>query len=69
VQEIFTAGDPFRDVPNVLVAQVVIVENKRPDRPDDVDDDLWSLWSEGWNQDAAMRPDMEKYVERLTLLV
>jgi len=67
--EIFTAGDPFRNVPNVLIAQVVIVENKRPDRPYLVDDNLWSLWGEGWNQDAAMRPDMEKYVERLTLLV
>ena len=44
----------------------VTMENKRPDKPDDVDDELWSLWSEGWNQDAAMRPNMENYVERLT---
>jgi len=64
--EIFTGGDPFRNVSNVLIAKTVVVENKRPDRPDDVDDELWSLWGEGWNQDAANRPDMEKYVERLT---
>ena len=45
------------------------MENKRPDRPGDVGDKLWSLWGEGWNQNAAMRPDMEKYVKRLTQLV
>ena len=47
----------------------VTKENKRPDKPDDVDDELWSLWSEGWNQDAAMRPNMENYVERLSRLM
>ena len=52
-----------------MVPKVVVVENKRPDRPDGVDDELWSLWGEGWNKDAAMRPNMEKYVERLNQLV
>ena len=52
-----------------MVLKVVLVEDKRPDRPDEVDDELWSLWGEGWNQDAAMRPVMEKYVERLNQLV
>ena len=68
VQEIFTADDPYQDVPDILVSQVIAGENRRPDRPDDVDDNLWSLWGEGWNQDAALRPGMESYVERLTQL-
>ena len=68
VQEIFTVDDPYRDVPDILVSQVVAGENRRPNRPDDVDDNLWSLWGEGWNQDAALRPGMESYVERLTQL-
>lgn len=69
VQEIFTADDPFEGVSDAQVIRSVVLEKKRPDRPDDVDDELWSLWSEGWNQDAAMRPDMKNYVERLTRLV
>jgi len=70
--EIFTAEDPFEDVPDtrtVTLIRQVVNENKRPVRPDDVDDNLWSLWGEGWNQDAAMRPNMENYVARLTQLV
>ena len=61
------AGRPFGD--EVFIAQVVTEENKRPDRPEDVEDEFWSLWGEGWNQDAAMRPNMENYVERLTHMV
>ena len=40
LQEIFTAGDPFGDIPDVSVAEVLMLENKRPDRPGDVEDDL-----------------------------
>ena len=69
LQEIFTAGDPFGDVPDALVFKVAMVENKRPDRPEDVEDELWSLWGEGWNRNAAMRSNMENYVERLTQLM
>jgi len=66
--EIFTARDPFHSVSEALVRSRV-VQNQRPDRPEDVGDELWSLWDEGWNEDAAKRPDMESYVERLILLV
>ena len=63
------AGHPFGDIPDVSVAEVLMLENKRPDRPGDVEDDLWSLWGEGWNRDANMRPNMENHVERLTQLM
>ena len=65
----FTTGDPFGDIPDVSVAEVLMLENKRPDRPGDVEDELWSIWGEGWNRDATMRPNMENYVERLTQLM
>jgi len=65
--EIFTARDPFDGVSDALVPSQ-IVQNKRPDRLEDVGDKLWSLWSEGWNEDAAKRPDMESYVKRLLLV-
>ena len=29
---------------NTKVVRAVLVENERPDRPEDVDDELWSLW-------------------------
>jgi len=67
--EIFTAKNPFEDIPHIFTVTLFVIDNKRPDRPDDVDDNLWSLWGEGWNQDAAMRPNMENYVKRLTQLV
>ncbi|KAF8810525.1 kinase-like protein [Phlegmacium glaucopus] len=66
--EIFTASDPFEGDSDALVASQVL-HNQHPDRPEDVDDILWSLWSEGWNQDAAKRPDMDSYVNRLAQLV
>ena len=34
-QEMFTAGDPFGDSPDVSVAKVLMLENKRQDRPGD----------------------------------
>ncbi|KAF8810899.1 kinase-like protein [Phlegmacium glaucopus] len=66
--EIFTASDPFDGDSDALVASQVL-QNQRPERPEDIDDILWSLWSEGWNRDAAKRPDMESYVNRLAQLV
>ncbi|KAF8810368.1 kinase-like protein [Phlegmacium glaucopus] len=66
--EIFTASDPFEGDSDAMIPSQV-VQNQRPDKPDDVEDELWSLWGEGWNQDAAKRPDMESYVERLAQLV
>ncbi|KAF8810515.1 kinase-like protein [Phlegmacium glaucopus] len=66
--EIFTASDPFKGDSDALVLSQV-VQNQRPDKPDDIEDGLWSLWGEGWNQDAAKRPDMESYVKRLAQLV
>ncbi|KAF8810367.1 hypothetical protein BYT27DRAFT_7240850 [Phlegmacium glaucopus] len=66
--EIFTASDPFEGDSDALVLSQV-VQNQRPDKPDDVEDELWSLWGEGWNQDAAKHPDMESYVERLAQLI
>ncbi|KAF8803339.1 hypothetical protein BYT27DRAFT_7110260 [Phlegmacium glaucopus] len=66
--EIFTTNDPFEGDSDALVLSQV-VQNQRPDKPDDIEDELWSLWGEGWNQDAAKHPDMESYVERLTLLL
>ena len=65
------AGDPFGlgDIPDVSVAEVLMLENKCPDRPGDVEDELWSLWGEGWKRDATMHPNMENYVERLTKLM
>ena len=61
-------SDPFRYDSNTKVVRAALVEDERPDRPEDVDDELWSLWGEGWKEDAAMRPDMERYVERSTQL-
>ncbi|KAF8810410.1 kinase-like protein, partial [Phlegmacium glaucopus] len=66
--EIFTASDPFEGDSDALVPSRVL-QNQRPDRPVDVGDALWSLWGEGWNKDAAKRPDMESYVKRLNKLV
>ena len=68
-----SASDRFRYDSITSVVRAVLVENEHPDRPEDVDDELWSLWGEGWNQDAFMRPDVENYVvhnvERLSQLV
>ncbi|KAF8804241.1 kinase-like protein [Phlegmacium glaucopus] len=66
--EIFTASDPFESVSDAMVPSQV-VQNQRPDRPEDVGDVLWSLWNEGWNQDPAKRPDMASYVGHLNHLV
>ncbi|KAF8815418.1 hypothetical protein BYT27DRAFT_7080071 [Phlegmacium glaucopus] len=68
IQEIFTASDPFEGDSDALVPSRVL-QNQHPDRPVDVGDALWSLWGEGWNKDAAKRPDMESYVKRLNKLV
>ncbi|KAF8810901.1 kinase-like protein [Phlegmacium glaucopus] len=66
--EIFTASAPFEGHSDAMVPSQV-VQNQRPDKPDDIEDELWSLWGEGWNQDATERPDMESYVDRLVQLV
>ncbi|KAF8803167.1 kinase-like protein [Phlegmacium glaucopus] len=65
--EIFTANDPFEGDSDALVASQVL-NNQRPERPEDVGDMLWSLWNEGWNQDPAKRPDMASYVGHLNQL-
>ena len=59
-----SASDRFRYDSITSVVRAVLVENEHPDRPEDVDDELWSLWG---NQDASMRPDMDNYVERLSV--
>ncbi|KAF8810198.1 hypothetical protein BYT27DRAFT_7092740 [Phlegmacium glaucopus] len=66
--EIFTARHPFEGVNDALVPGKVL-QNCRPDRPQDVGDVLWSLWNEGWNQDPAKRPDMASYVGHLNELM
>ncbi|KAF8810514.1 kinase-like protein, partial [Phlegmacium glaucopus] len=62
--EIFMASDPFQGYSDTLVPNLVL-QNKLPDRPKFVWDELWSLWNEGWNQDPAKRPDMQSYVDCL----
>ncbi|KAF8802915.1 hypothetical protein BYT27DRAFT_7196255 [Phlegmacium glaucopus] len=66
--EIFTACHPFEGVNDALVPGQVL-QNQRPDRPQDVGDVLWSLWNEGWNQDPVKCPDMASYVGHLEQLV
>ncbi|KAF8810531.1 kinase-like protein [Phlegmacium glaucopus] len=65
--EIFTASDPFEGHSDALVPSQVL-QNQRPERPEDVGDELWSLWNEGWNQDPTKRPDMVSYVGHLNQL-
>jgi hypothetical protein len=45
-----------------------IVQDKRPSRPDDIENGLWDLWGKGWNKDPAQRPKMADYVQRLKQL-
>ncbi|KAF8802856.1 kinase-like protein [Phlegmacium glaucopus] len=66
--EVFTASHPFEGVNDALVPGQVL-QSRRPDRPQDVGDVLWSLWNEGWNQNPTKRPDMASYVGRLNELV
>ncbi|KAF8810182.1 kinase-like protein, partial [Phlegmacium glaucopus] len=65
--EIFTASIPFEGDSDAMVA-IQVLQNQRPERPENVNDILWSLWNEGWNQNAAKRPDMESYAKRLIQL-
>ena len=66
LKEKFMAGCPFGD--QVFIAQVISEENTcQIDQK--MEDGLWSLWGEGWNQDTAMCPNMENYVGRLTHMV
>jgi serine/threonine protein kinase len=65
--EIFTAAQPFQGLQDALVPGQVL-ENQRPNKPNDVALALWALWADGWNGDPAERPDMANYVQRLSPL-
>ncbi|KIJ40070.1 hypothetical protein M422DRAFT_257138 [Sphaerobolus stellatus SS14] len=50
----------FADVSEALVPRLIL-QNQRPSRPAYVEDTLWTLWNEGWNQDFMERPNMKSY--------
>ena len=60
-------AQPYQDVQDALVPGKVL-QNQRPDKPDDVAEALWALWDDGWNDDPAKRPDMPTYVQWLSPL-
>lgn len=70
-----TGQQPFSHIkrtPEVLIRSTQGERPRRPDGPDaqeivkrGLDDELWQLVTECWNQDPKMRPDIHMVIARL----
>jgi len=65
--EIYSGDVPFAGEREFAAANAIL-QNRRPARPPSkkVQDQVWALWQEGWDEDAAKRPLMSDYLKRLS---
>ncbi|KDQ53654.1 hypothetical protein JAAARDRAFT_698226 [Jaapia argillacea MUCL 33604] len=75
IYEIFTGLAPFAHLPNDLVHAYVTKEDRRPERPSDLDvvvhgldDSMWDIVLECWCRESSARPRAVDLVRRLDLL-
>ncbi|KAJ3935056.1 MAG: kinase-like domain-containing protein [Lentinula lateritia] len=64
--EIFTSVSPWGALSEKHIYHLVVLENSRPDRPDDhrITDDLWNIIDSAWHQEPRSRPTFD-FIVRL----